>query len=162
MLEDSLFESRGGKRTRKPVTLVIAAVAHVVTIGVLVLIPLLETQALPLPPINMPLWIPRAELKFIDLVPRHTQTPGQARPEARTAAPFSAPETIPEKIAIIDEPPIAPVGFIPLAGNANGNPFLSTPLDPNSALPGPPPALDPPPPPPPPPAPSVKASPYRQ
>jgi protein TonB len=161
MLEDSLFESRGHKRTRKPVTLVIAAVAHVVTIGVLVLIPLLETQALPLPPVNMPLWVPRPELKFIPLVPRRPQTPGQVRPEAQTLTPFSAPQAIPDRIPFIDEPPIAPVGFIPSAGNANGNPFLSTLLDPNSGVAGPPPA-PPAAPPLPPPAPSVKASPYRQ
>jgi protein TonB len=163
MLEDSLFESRGGKRTRKPVTLVIAVVAHVVTIGVLVLIPLLETQALPLPPVNMPLWVPRLELKFIELVPRQSQTPRQARPDVQTVTPFSAPQSIPDKIAIIDEPPIAPLGFIPSAGNANGNPFFSTLLDPNSGLAGPPPSPPAPPSPaPPPPVPAVKASPYRQ
>jgi protein TonB len=129
---------------------------------VLVLIPLLETQALPLPPVNTPLWIPRPELKSIDLVLHRPQTPGQTRPEAQTITPFSAPQAIPEKIAIIDEPPVAPVGFIPSAGNANGNPFLSTLLDPNSGPAGPLPTLAPPSPPVPPPAPSVKASPVRQ
>jgi protein TonB len=162
MLEDSLFESRGAQRTRKPVTLVIAVVAHVVTIGVLVLIPLLETQALPLPPVNMPLWIPRPELKFIDLIPRRPQTPSQARPEAQAVTPFSAPQTIPEKIAIIDETPVAPVGFIPSAGNPSGNSLLANLLDPNSALGDPTATLAPPSPPLPPPVPSVKASPYRQ
>jgi protein TonB len=162
MLEDSLFESRSGKHSRNPFTLVIAVLAHIVTIGVLVLIPLLETHALPLPPVNMPLWIPRPELEFIPLVPRRPQTQSQVRPETQTITPFSAPQAIPEKIPIIDEPPIAPVGFIPSAGNGNGNPFLSTLLDPNAGLAGPPVAPPTPPTPPPPPVPSVKASPYRQ
>jgi len=59
MLEDSLFESRGPRRSRKPITLIVAAIAHAVVVAALVLIPLLETQALPLPPVNMPLWTPR-------------------------------------------------------------------------------------------------------
>jgi protein TonB len=110
----------------------------------------------------MPLWVPRAELKFIELVPRHSQTPTQARPEAQTVTPFSAPQAIPDKIAIIDEAPVAPVGFIPSPGNLNGNSLLSNLFDPNSALAGPPPTLAPPPLPPPPSVPTVKASPYRQ
>jgi protein TonB len=129
---------------------------------VLVLIPLLETQALPLPPVNIPLWLPRPELRFIDIVPRRAQTPSQPRPEVQAVTPFSEPQAIPDKIAIIDEPPRAPIGFIPSAGNANGIPFLSNLLDPNSALGDPTATLVPPSPPLPPPVPSVKASPYRQ
>jgi protein TonB len=110
----------------------------------------------------MPLWVPRPELKSIDLVARPPQTASQARPEAQVFTPFSAPQTIPDKIPVIDEPPVAPVGFIRAAGNANGNPFLSTLFDPNSGIAGPPPAPPAPPSPLPPPVPSVKASPYRQ
>ena len=41
MLEHSLFESEGRTKTRKPMTVVLSVVAHVVTISLLVLIPLL-------------------------------------------------------------------------------------------------------------------------
>src|SRR5262249_33689400 len=116
MLEDSLFESRGSKRTRKPVTLVIAAVAHVVTIGVLVLIPLLQTQALPLPPVNMPLWVPRpVELRSIQVFSHQSHTSSPA--PAETVPSFSEPQAIPDKIAIVDEPPRALVGFLPSVGD---------------------------------------------
>src|SRR5262245_6239085 len=96
MLEDSLFESRGGKRTRKPFTLVIAAVAHIVTIGVLVLIPLLETHALPLPAVNLPLWIPipKHDLGPIKVFTDHSQAPRQSNPEAQAVTTFSAPQAI--------------------------------------------------------------------
>jgi periplasmic protein TonB len=161
MLEDSLFESRGGKRTRKPFTLVIAVVAHVVTIGVLVLIPLLETQALPLPTVNMPLWIPvpKLEPRSIDVFSHRPQAADQPQPEAQTMSPFSAPQAIPDKIATIDEPPRATVGFLPFSNTGNGiNPFLSA-SEPTISGPG----LAPPPPQPAPlpPVPSIKATPFR-
>lgn len=61
MLEDSLFESQGRKKTRKPVTVVVSAIAHVVTIVVLVLIPLIQTHALTVPSVDMSLWAPTIE-----------------------------------------------------------------------------------------------------
>jgi len=160
MLEDSLFESRGCKRTRKPFTLVIAAIAHVVTIGVLVLIPLFEIQALPLPPVNMPLWLPKLELRSIQVFSNRSQTPGPSRPEQQAMTSFSAPQAIPDKIAITDEPPGAPLAFLPFSGNGNGiNPFLSA-SEPTISGPG----LVPPVPPPSaplPPVPAMKATPIR-
>src|SRR5262249_12772307 len=99
MLEDSLFESLGSKRTRNSFTLVIAAVATVVTIGVLVLIPLLATQALPLPPVNMPLWVPRpVELKSIPVFSQQAHISRQ--PPSESVPSFSEPQAIPDKIAI--------------------------------------------------------------
>src|SRR5215469_11837909 len=62
MLEDSLFESQGRGKTRKPFTMAIAVVAHAVTITGLVLIPLLQTQAITLPAINLSLLAPRANV----------------------------------------------------------------------------------------------------
>ena len=159
MLEDSLFESRGSRRTRKPVTLAIAAVAHVVTIGALVLIPLLETQALPLPPVNMPLWVPRpVELKSIPVFSHQSRASSPLPTE--TVPSFTEPQAIPDKIAIVDEPPRALVGFLPSVGDVNRNPFLSIVSGPGLASPvGPP--VAPPAPPPPPPVPSFKATPVR-
>jgi hypothetical protein len=61
MLEDSLFESQGRKKRRNPVTVAVSVMAHVVTVLALVLIPLLQTQALPVPPVNMSLFLPEIE-----------------------------------------------------------------------------------------------------
>jgi hypothetical protein len=55
MLEDSLFESQGHVKTRKPLTVALAVLAHAVTITALVLTPLLKTQALTLPAVKVPL-----------------------------------------------------------------------------------------------------------
>src|SRR5258706_10279962 len=69
MLENSLFESQGRKKTRKPVTVVVSAGAHIVTIVVLVLIPLLQTQAITVPPIDMSLFLPRIEpRRYVEVV----------------------------------------------------------------------------------------------
>jgi len=40
MLEDSLFESQGRRRTRKPVTVFVSVIIHIVIVVVLALIPL--------------------------------------------------------------------------------------------------------------------------
>ncbi len=93
MLEDSLFESQGRKKTRKPVTVVVSAIAHVVTIVTLVLIPLIQTQALTVPPVDMSLWAPKIE------------------------PPKPVPESIPSQIVYVDEPENPIVGFAPSAGN---------------------------------------------
>jgi len=47
MFEDSLIESSGQGKGRKPVTILISVVVHTVMIVVLVLIPLIYTDALP-------------------------------------------------------------------------------------------------------------------
>jgi len=47
MFEDSLIESGGRLKTKRPVTTVVSFVLQVALIGVLVLIPLLFTEALP-------------------------------------------------------------------------------------------------------------------
>ena len=113
MLEDSLFESRGPRRTRKPITLIVAAIAHVVIVAVLVLIPLLETQALPLPPVNMPLWAPRpVNLKPIGVFSAQPRTPTRPQTEAVV---FTAPSAIPDKIAMVSEPPDPDLAVPPIS-----------------------------------------------
>jgi len=159
MLEDSLFESRGHGRTRKPVTLIVAAIAHVAIISLLVLIPLLETQALPLPPVNMPLWEPKlVRLKPISDV--FSAQPRRPVPPQTDAVVFTAPTAIPDKIAVINEPPDPNLGFLPSAATGHGLPadllnsaaLSATPAAPVLALPAPPP----------PPPPPFKAEPIRQ
>jgi periplasmic protein TonB len=47
MLQDSLIESRGPSKTRKPTTVLISTMLHVIIVGVLLLIPVVQPQALP-------------------------------------------------------------------------------------------------------------------
>jgi protein TonB len=160
MLEDSLFESRGARRTRKPITLIVAAIAHAVVVAALVLIPLLETQALPLPPVNMPLWTPRpVNLEPLGVFVAKPRTPTRPQTEAVV---LTAPSAIPDKIAVVSEPPDPNLVLLALAGSGNGHTssselLNSLALSNGPAAPGlaPPPPLLPPPP-------SFKAEPIRQ
>jgi hypothetical protein len=61
MLQDSLFETQRRTKTRKPITVVLSVIAHVVSVAVLVLIPLLQTQALTTAPVDVSLLLPRVE-----------------------------------------------------------------------------------------------------
>lgn len=102
MLEDSLFESRKHRETRNPLTVVISVAAHAVTIAVLLLIPLLQTQGITLQPIDLSLWAPVAEtppsVPVVSAQP-HVQTQVQPPPNVLTA-----PQAIPQQIAIVNEP----------------------------------------------------------
>jgi len=138
-----------------------AAIAHLVMIAALVLMPLLETQALPLPPVNMPLRAP----KPVILKPITGVFSARPRTDPRPridAVEFTAPTAIPEKIAVINEPPVPSLGFLPLAAGGTRNSLPLGLLD-SPALSGGPatPVLAPPPPVPPRP-PSFKAEPIRQ
>jgi protein TonB len=132
MLEDSLFESQSAGKTRKPFTMVLAAIVHVVTIGALIVIPLLQTQALPLALVNnMLLRLPSVSApKPIDAFAArpHAQKPVPSAPEALTT-----PQAIPDRIPIIDEaPPVPLAGFLPFAdGRGEAGIVL-----PNVGLPG--------------------------
>jgi protein TonB len=115
MLEDSLFESQGDRKTRKPFTLAIAVIAHAVTIGALVLIPLLQTQALTLAPVNLSLLAPRLPIsRSVDIF----STP---RPVQKYSAPASdaltAPTWIPPRVVITDDGPPSPIIGLLQAGN---------------------------------------------
>ena len=116
MLEDSLFESQGRGKTRKPFTMAIAVVAHAVTITGLVLIPLLQTQAITLPAINPPLLAPRANVPEtpIPLVPVMKAQPHvQQYPQVSDA--LITPTRIPNDIVLADDP--ATPQFVLPAGN---------------------------------------------
>ena len=111
MLEDSLFESRHRQKTSKPLTVVVSGVAHVVTVGVLVLIPLLHTHALTLPPIDLSMWAPAVPqpraVQVVAVQPR-VQKYIQLEPNVLTT-----PAAIPDRIAYVDEPPAGAAGFLP-------------------------------------------------
>jgi protein TonB len=155
MLENSLFESQGRKKTRKPVTVVVSAGAHIVTIVVLVLIPLLQTQAITVPPVDMSLFLPRIEPpRYVEVVSAPPRIQKYTVPDPNL---LTTPTSIPEKIAYVDEPPKPSVGFSPLNGTGGVGTLL---IDiPNRQPEVTPPTLAPPAPPPPP-AP-VKAAPIR-
>jgi protein TonB len=149
MLEDSLFESRSRKKTRNPLTVILSVAVHAVTIAVLVLIPLLQTQALTIPPIDTSLLLPhapsRAPIPVFPAGPRHQATTQPA------SDALTAPIAVPQEIARIDNLMVPePTSFLP-SGNGTGaifsaNNFSNGGID--IGTPGPPPAAPTPPPPP--------------
>jgi TonB family protein len=121
MLEDSLFESQGRGKTRKPLTVAIAIAAHVVTIGTLVLIPLLQTQALTLPPVNLSLLAPRLKTtNDLGVFSAHNSAPRSHVTPASDA--LTAPPSIPPRIVITDD---GPAPAIPGLSLGNGGPGKS-------------------------------------
>jgi protein TonB len=131
MLEDSLFESQRQEKTRKPLTVAIAVVAHVVTIIGLVLIPLLQTQALTLPPVNLSLLAPRLPINrdHVDIVPAPHGAPKYSPP---TADALMAPASVPPRIVITndgDAPPI--IDLLPTGNGGIGKIIIDT-FEPNA------------------------------
>jgi len=121
MLESSLFESQRRKKFRNPATAAVSMAAHVVTIAVLVLIPLLQTQALTIPPVDMSLLMPRAEQsRSVAVFSKHRQAPRRTQVEPDV---FTAPSAIPD--VILNEVP-API-----------DPGLPPPMGSNVGIPGP-------------------------
>src|SRR5438445_7490120 len=119
MLEDSLIESRGRAKTRKPLTVVVSAMAHVVTIVLLVLIPLLQTQALTVPPVDLSTWIPKIEpIRPSEVFSVEPRVQPYTRPDPNI---LTQPESIPAEIAYVEEPPRPNSGFAQSMGsNKNG------------------------------------------
>jgi protein TonB len=110
LLEDSHFESRRQNKTHKPVTLVVSVITHALTIIVLVVIPLIQTQAITVPQIGASLSAPRMEAPkpvAVFSARPHVQKYTQTDPHILTA-----PESIPDRIAYVDEPPGPPAGFL--------------------------------------------------
>jgi protein TonB len=155
MLQDSLFETQRRTKTRKPITVVVSVIAHVGGIAVLVFIPLLQTQALTIPPIDASLFLPRVE-KPQAVAVFSAQPQPQRHTQADSSIPiFTTPQTIPDKIAYVDEPPKSDFGFFIVNGGGSRAAFLGNqPIEVN------PPVIEPPSPPPPPPI--VNAQLYRR
>jgi protein TonB len=158
MLEDSLFESQCRNKTGKPLTVTLSAVAHIAIVVVLILIPLIQIQAITIPPIDQSLFAPRFNTpKAVDVfVPQpRIQKFSQVDPNILTE-----PESIPKVIAYVDEPPPPSVTFFPPAATNSVGYLLRDLINPTAEAVKP---SDPGPPPPPPPAPPVvKAEPIRQ
>ena len=159
MLETSLFESRARNNGRKPVTVVVSAIVHVVAIIVLVLIPLLQTQAITIPPIDPSLLAPRIEIpKPVDVFSAKSHAQKVTRTDSKI---LIAPESMPEKIAFVDEFTSPSIGLLPATSRNGLSPLLLDFLNaggevtPSISPPLPPPA-------PPPPPPITKAEPIRR
>jgi protein TonB len=123
MLEDSLFESVGQNKTRNPLLVVVSVAAHAVTLFVLVLIPLLHTQALPIPKVDTSLFLPRMEPHHsIPVFASRPRNQANNRPGPLIPTILTAPRSIPSHIPYATEPPTADIPFSFGPGGAAGLP----------------------------------------
>jgi len=156
MLQDSLFETQRRTKTRKPVTVVVSVIAHVVSVAVLVLIPLLQTQALTIPPIDLSLLLPRVE-KPQAVTVFSAQPQVQRQIQADSSVPiFTAPQSVPAQIVYVEEPPKPDFGFFAVSEGSRAPGFDNQTIE--VAKPG----IEPPSPPPLQPPPTVNVHLYRQ
>jgi protein TonB len=117
MFEDSLLEYGGRLKTKKPLTVFASFVIQTVVVGIMVLIPLIYTEALPrhqlmsfltAPPPPPPPPPPPATAPRVRVVPRVVQQPQE----------MVQPRAIPKEVAIIREDPLPPPG--PVGGVVGG------------------------------------------
>jgi protein TonB len=117
MFEDSLLEHAGRMKTKKPFTVLISFVGQSLITAILVLIPLIYTEALPrrelmtflmAPPPPPPPPPPPAPAPKVRVVPRIAPKPQE----------MVQPKAIPREVAIIREDPLPPPG--PVGGVVGG------------------------------------------
>jgi len=158
MLEDSLLESQYRRKSGKPATVTVSVIAHIVAVVILIVVPLIQIQAITIPPIDQSLLAPKFDrLRPIDVFvvkPRIQKVIADTEPNVLTAL-----ESIPRGIAYVDEPKVPDVGFVPSLSGSDIRDLLRNMIDPAIEPARP---TDPGPPPPPPPTPVVKAEPIRQ
>ena len=145
MFEDSLLESGGRMNTKKPLTVFLSFAIQSIILAVLVLIPLIYTEALPrrelmtflmAPPPPPPPPPPPAPAAPVRVAPRIIQKPQE----------MVQPKAIPKLVAIIEEEPLPPQA--PVGGVVGGTNFGLAGAGVGGVLSG---IIAPPPPPPPPP-----------
>lgn len=125
MLESSLFESQRRTKLRNPATAVVSTIVHVAIVAALVLVPLLHTQALTLPPVDMSLFMPRVEQpRRVAVFAAKRDVP---RP-TRAVAPdlFTAPTVIPEATLsdVLDVAASVDLPYLPGTAGSPGAPRL--------------------------------------
>jgi protein TonB len=117
MFEDSLLEHGGRLKTKKPFTVIVSFLIQSVIVAVLVLIPLIYTEALPrrqlmtflmAPPPPPPPPPPPAAAPKIKVIQRVVQQPQE----------MVQPKAIPKQVAMIKEDPLPPPG--PVGGVVGG------------------------------------------
>jgi protein TonB len=110
MLENAIFESARRGENRKPVTIVYSVLVHTAAIGILLVIPLLQMQAIPIPRLDKSL--PAPQFVHQDVI--ELDIPRQAPQLQLITDPDAviAPQFIPERITtIIEAPADAPISF---------------------------------------------------
>ena len=159
MLEDALFESQRRKKKRNPITVALSIAAHLIVLGILVLVPLLQTQAITLPKVDMSMFLPRSSTPH-DSVPVFTERHGAPAHTNTAPTVFTAPISIPTQIALVDEPPRSDGLIVPFNSHPSEFDSLISKISNRTdiGLPVTPPG---PPPPPPTPPPAVDARPVR-
>src|SRR5262245_9819384 len=148
MLENSMIESGGRTKTRKPLTVLVSVALHALIVLAMLMIPIVRPQGLPM--------LAEAYGLPLPVIPEPAAPP----PETPTAAPIVqtevrpspkdlvAPIDIPQGIAMIVDPPreFTPV---PVGTGSPLAPILRQMVEPKEAIeppPPPPPELPPPPP----------------
>src|SRR5436190_11517007 len=113
MLEDSIFESARRRANRSPLTITYSVLIHGAALGVLILVPLLQMQAVPIPQLDTLLRPPN----FVktDEIPVITDMPAPRGLTPNTDAVI-APTVIPSEIARIVEAPTAVSRDVPQSG----------------------------------------------
>jgi protein TonB len=106
MLESGLFESRPdrdriGTRS-KPATLAMATLVHVLIASVLILIPLLQTQAIPPVALPPPVVSPGPPVRIIKIAAAPSSGRVATRPlPPAVPDPFTAPTAVPDKVSYV-------------------------------------------------------------
>jgi len=113
MLENSLLESSGRQKSRKPIAVVVSAVAHISAIVILVLIPLIQTQAITAPPVDMSVWLPKARVR--DAIDVTTVPPRVQKYTSPDPHILTQPTAIPSQIVSVDKPIPTP-DYLPVVG----------------------------------------------
>jgi periplasmic protein TonB len=119
MLETSLIESQPENRTKKPWTVTVSVVIHVVAVTILLLVPLIYTAALPLPDFSSQLVAPIPIQQIMDLVAVPARPAILKIPEVNPTD-LIAPPAIPQKIAIVIDEPTAVPAAMPGIQNSGG------------------------------------------
>src|SRR5262245_48730968 len=148
MLENSMIESGGRKKTRKPLTVLVSVALHALIVLAMLMIPIVRPQGLPIlaEAYGLPLPVmpePAAPPPETVTAPPVVQTEVKPLPDD-----FVSPREIPRDIAIVTDPPreFAPVPVKPSAGAGD---ILNRMVQSAIAIeppPPPPPELPPPPP----------------
>jgi periplasmic protein TonB len=113
MLEDSVFESARRRAKRSPLTITYSVLIHGAAIGVLILVPLLQMQAVPIPRLDAllppPHFIKTDEIPVVKAMP----APRELVPDPDAVI---APTVLPSEIARIVEAPPAVSLDVPQSG----------------------------------------------
>jgi len=118
MFEDSLFESSGQLSRRDPRTMVLSLAMQMAIAGVLVLVPLIYTQALPEQHLLQTLEAPSAP---VAAAPQSRAKPTPAKPVSQfDNGRVRFPMEIPKTIAIVNDADAASVGLTGVADSIPG------------------------------------------